>query len=90
MVTSEGMAKLYKDHIFKLHGLPSKIIHNKGPQFNSRFMRDLYQLLNIEGNPSMAYQPQTDGQTECINQEIEQYLVRQWTCQPNYMMTTTM
>ena len=37
-------------------------------------MRDLYRLLNIEGNPSTAYHPQTDGQTERINQEIEQYL----------------
>ena len=37
-------------------------------------MRDLYKLLNIEGNFSTAYHPQTDGQTERINQEIEQYL----------------
>ena len=37
-------------------------------------MKDLYQLLGIEGNPFTAYHPQTDGQTECINQEIEQYL----------------
>ena len=37
-------------------------------------MKDLYQLLGIEGNPSTAYYPQTDGQTECINQKIEQYL----------------
>ena len=40
--TSEGMAKLYKDHVFRLHGLPHKIIHDRGPQFDSRFMRDLY------------------------------------------------
>ena len=37
-------------------------------------MKDLYQLLSIEGNPSIAYYPQTDEQTECINQEIKQYL----------------
>ena len=37
-------------------------------------MKDLYQLLGIEGNLFTAYHPQTDGQTECINQEIEQYL----------------
>ena len=54
--------------------MPHKIIHDWGPQFDSRFMRDLYRLLSIEGNPSTAYHPQTDGQTERINQEIEQYL----------------
>ncbi|KAL5525002.1 hypothetical protein ACEPAF_8871 [Sanghuangporus sanghuang] len=37
-------------------------------------MRELYKLLHIEGNPSTAYHPQTDGQTERVNQELEQYL----------------
>ena len=37
-------------------------------------MKDLYQLLGIEGNPSIAYHPQIDRQTEHINQEIKQYL----------------
>ena len=37
-------------------------------------MKDLYQLLGIEGNPSIAYHPQIDKQTKCINQKIEQYL----------------
>ena len=37
-------------------------------------MKNLYQLLGIESNPSIAYHPQTDEQTECINQEIKQYL----------------
>ncbi|KAL5533015.1 hypothetical protein ACEPAF_4789 [Sanghuangporus sanghuang] len=37
-------------------------------------MKELYKLLHIEGNPSTAYHPQTDGQTERVNQELEQYL----------------
>ena len=37
-------------------------------------MRELYKVLYIEGNPSIVYYPQTNSQTECINQEIEQYL----------------
>lgn len=37
-------------------------------------MKDLYKLLGITGNPSTAYHPQTDGQTERVNQELEQYL----------------
>lgn len=39
-----------------------------------KFISALYQLLGIEGNPSSAYHPQTDGQTEHINQELEWYL----------------
>ena len=68
------MAKLYRDQVFRLHGIPRKIIHDRGPQFASKFMTKLYKLLGIEGNPSTAYHPQTDGQTERMNQEIEQYL----------------
>ena len=36
-------------------------------------MRELYKVLHIEGNSSTAYYSQTNSQTECINQEIEQY-----------------
>ena len=73
-LTAEGMAKLYRDNVFRLHGLPRKFIHDRGTQFEAKSMKDLYRLLGIEGNPSTAYHPQTDGQTERINQEIEQYL----------------
>ena len=68
------MARLYRDHVFRLHGLPKKIVHNRGPQFDASFMKELYKLLHIEGNPSTAYHPQTDGQTERVNQELELYL----------------
>ena len=37
-------------------------------------MKELYKVLYIEGNPSIAYYSQTNSQTEYINQEIEQYL----------------
>ena len=68
------MAKIYRDHVFRLHGLPRKIIHDRGTQFDAKMMKELYKLLHIEGNPSTAYHPQTDGQTERVNQELEQYL----------------
>ena len=60
--------------VFRLHGLPRKIIHDRGTQFDAKMMKELYKLLHIEGNPSTAYHPQTDGQTERVNQELEQYL----------------
>lgn len=73
-LTAEGMAQIYRDHVFRLHGLPKKIIHDRGTQFDASMMKELYKLLHIEGNPSTAYHPQTDGQTERVNQELEQYL----------------
>ena len=73
-IMAQGMAALYRDHVFRLHGLPSKIIHDRGVQFDARFMRELYKLLHIEANPSTAYHPQTDGQTERVNQDVELFL----------------
>ncbi|KAL5476984.1 hypothetical protein ACEPAI_3170 [Sanghuangporus weigelae] len=73
-LTAESMAKIYRDHVFHLHGLPRKIIHDRGIQFDAKMMKELYKLLHIEGNPSTAYHPQTDGQTEHVNQELEQFL----------------
>jgi hypothetical protein len=73
-LNSLGWAKLYRDHVYAHHGLSDKIISDRGPQFVSKFITDLYKLLGIEANPSTAYHPQTDGQTERVNQEIEQYL----------------
>ena len=70
-LTSERIAKIYWDNVFKLHGIPQKVISDWGPQFKSWFIKDLYQLLGIEGNSSIAYYSQTDRQTEYINQEIE-------------------
>ena len=70
-LVSKGMAKIYQDNVFKLHSIPQKVISDRGPQFESWFMKDLYQLLGIEDNSSTAYYPQTNEQTECINQEIK-------------------
>ena len=73
-ITARGVATIFQDHIFKLHGTPRKVISDRGPQFVSSFMDALYTLLKIEGNPSTAYHPQTDGQTERYNATVEQYL----------------
>jgi hypothetical protein len=73
-LTSEGVARVLRDRVFRDHGLPSKIICDRDPRFVSKFMKEFFRLVGIEGNPSTAYHPQTDGQTERVNQEIEQYL----------------
>jgi hypothetical protein len=73
-VDSLGMARLYRDNVWKEHGLPERILSDRGPQFVSEFTRELNRLLGIKVAPSTAFHPQTDGQTERVNQEIEQYL----------------
>ena len=73
-VTSEGYAKLLRDNVFRLHGIPIRIISDRGPQFVSKFMKDFYGLIGIEPLLSTAYHPQTNGQTEQVNQEIEVFL----------------
>jgi transposase InsO family protein len=50
------------------------VISDRGPQFASQVTKELYRLLGIERKLSTAYHPQTDGQTERVNQELEIYL----------------
>jgi len=68
------LVRLYQDHVWKLHGLPNMVIFNHGPQFVSGFMKELNKILGIDTRLSTTYHPQTDGQTERMNQELEQYL----------------
>jgi len=72
--SAEGLARLFRDNIWKLHGLPESIILDRGPQFTAGLMRELNQMLGIESKMSTAFHPQTDSQMERVNQELEQYL----------------
>jgi len=70
----EGIARLFQDNIWKLHRLPESIIMDRGVQFAAGMMKELNQMLGIDTKLLMAYYPQTDGQTERMNQDLEQYL----------------
>ena len=72
--TVEGLARLFRDNVWRLHGLPKSIISDRGPQFAAGLMRELNKMLGIKTKLSMAFHPQTNGQTERMNQELEQYL----------------
>ena len=73
-ISSLGTARLFLANSWKLHGLPRSVISDRGPQFVSEFTRELYRLLGIQLATTTAYHPQADGQTERVNQELEQYL----------------
>ena len=74
MVTAEGAARLFLYYVWKLHGLPKRVVLNCRPQFMALFTKELYRLLGIRLSSSIAWHPQTDRQTEHINQELDQFL----------------
>jgi len=71
---AEGLARLFRDNIWKLHGLPESVVSDRGPQFAAELTKELNKMLEIKTKLSTAFHPQTDGQTEWMNQELEQYL----------------
>jgi len=73
-VTAEGAARLFLHQVWKLHGLPTCVVLDRGTQFVACFTRELYRLLGIKLASSTAWHPQTDRQTERVNQELDQYL----------------
>ena len=73
-ITSSGVAVIFRREVFRKYGLPKKVISDRGGQFISKFMEDLYKLLGICGAPSTAYHPQTNGLNERSHQETEQFL----------------
>jgi len=80
-VTAEGAARLFLHYVWKLHGLPKCVVSDRRPQFVALFTKELYRLLGIRLSSSTAWHPQMDGQTECVNQELDQFLrlfVNEW------------
>jgi len=73
-VTVEGAARLFLHHVWKLHSLPKRVVSDRGPQFVALFTKELYRLLGIRLSSSTAWHPQTDGQMERVNQELDQFL----------------
>lgn len=71
---AEQVAKLFRDHVWKLHGLPTSIVSDRGTQFVSAFWTHLNRILKTRAFLSTAYHPQTDSQTERMNASLEQYL----------------
>ncbi len=73
-MTAEETVGLIVQHIFPRFGLPLKFISDRDPKFASRFIRGLCKGTGTTQNISMAYHPRMDGQLECTNQWLEQYL----------------
>jgi transposase InsO family protein len=72
--TAKDMAQLFISNIYRTHGAPNTIVSDRGPQFISEFWAEFCRILGIKLKLSTAYHPQTDGQTEIMNQYLDQRL----------------
>jgi len=72
--SAEGLARLFRDNVWRLHGLPESVVSDRGPQFAAELTKELNKMLGIQTKLLTAFHPQTNGQTEHMNQELEQYL----------------
>jgi hypothetical protein len=97
--TTQGVAQVFLDTVVKLHGAPKTIVSDRDKVFTSSFWTHLFQLMGVKLLFSMAYHPQTDGQTERVDQCLEQYLRcavhdhphkwRQWLALAEFWYNTT-
>jgi hypothetical protein len=71
--TTRTIAGVVFDNVVKLHGVP-QTIHDCDKVFTSTFWKELFALVGTKTIFSSSYHPQTDGQTECVNQCLEMYL----------------
>jgi len=70
----EELVRLFGNNIWKLYGLPKSVISDRGPQFAADLIRESNKMLEIETRLLTVFYPQTDRQTEQMNQELEQCL----------------
>jgi len=68
---AEGLARLFRDNVWKLHGLLESVVSDREPQFAVELMKEFNRMLGIKTKLSTAFHPQMDGQTEWMNQELE-------------------
>ena len=73
-ITSDGLATLLLHHVYRLFGIPDGIVSDRGSLFTSKFWASLCDQLATTRRLSTAFHPQTDGQTERVNQSVEHYL----------------
>lgn len=72
--TAKKVAEVFLDSVFKLHGMPVKIVSDRGSIFVGNFWKEFLTLLGVDLLYSTAYHPKTDGQSEVVNRCLQCYL----------------
>lgn len=72
--TARQTADILVREVVRYHGPPEEILSDRGPQFVSRFWRAFWQLMGVDVRLTTGYHPQSNGQTERVNQEMVKYL----------------
>ena len=72
--SAEGLARLFRDNVWKLHRLLESIILDRGLQFAAEITKELNSMLGIKTKLFIAFYSQTNSQMERMNQKLEQYL----------------
>ena len=72
--TAAAVAKVFLNNVYRLHGLPTVIISYRDRVFTSLFWKELFRLADVSLQMSSSYHPQSDGQTERLNQSMETFL----------------
>jgi hypothetical protein len=72
--TALTVARLFHDQVYKHHGLPHSIVSDYDKVFLSNLWKELFRIADVQLRMSSAYHPQSDGQTERVNQCLETFL----------------
>jgi len=70
----DKLAELYIDNVLRLHGAPKSIVSDRGPQFSAKLWKSFHKAMCTSLDFSTTFHPQTDGQTERVNQILEDLL----------------
>ena len=65
--SAEGLARLFQNNVWKLHGLSESVVSDRGPQFTAELTKELNRMLGIKTKLLTVFHPQTDRQTEQMN-----------------------
>ncbi len=72
--TAFETAEILCNNVFRFYGLPEDIVSDRGPQFTSRVWSSFFNQLNVNISLTSGYHPQSNGQTEHLNQELTRFL----------------